>query len=95
MIEEIKGGVRLHLFIQPKSSKNQVVGNHNGELKIKVSAPPVDGEANAELINYLAKLFKVAKRNISLVKGETGRHKVVEITGISKDDAEKLVASAL
>ncbi|WP_413583346.1 DUF167 domain-containing protein [Bdellovibrio sp. HCB288] len=95
MIEEIKGGVRLHLFIQPKSSKNQIIGDHNGELKIKVSAPPVDGEANAELIKYLAKLFKVAKRNISLVKGDTGRHKVVEITGISKGEAEKLISSAL
>ncbi|WP_413576808.1 DUF167 domain-containing protein [Bdellovibrio sp. HCB290] len=95
MIEETKGGVRLHLFIQPKSSKNQIVGPHNGLLKIKISAPPVDGEANAELIEYLAKFFKIAKRNITLVKGDTGRTKTVEINGLSKSDAEALISAAL
>ncbi|WP_413291726.1 DUF167 domain-containing protein [Bdellovibrio sp. HCB185ZH] len=94
MIEEIKGGVRLHLFIQPKSSKNQIVGPHNGMLKIKISAPPVDGEANAELIEYLSKFFKVPKRNITLVKGDTGRQKTVDVEGISLSDAEALVAAA-
>lgn len=94
MIEEIKGGVRLHLFIQPKSSKNQIVGPHNGMLKIKISAPPVDGEANAELIEYLSKFFKVPKRNITLVKGDAGRQKTVDVEGISLSDAEALVAAA-
>ncbi|QDK44031.1 YggU family protein [Bdellovibrio sp. ZAP7] len=94
MIEEIKGGVRLHLFIQPKSSKNQIVGPHNGMLKIKISAPPVDGEANAELIEYLAKFFKVPKRNITLVKGDTGRQKTVDVEGISLSDAQALVTAA-
>ncbi len=95
MIEEIKGGVRLHLFIQPKSSKNQIVGPHNGMLKIKITAPPVDGEANAELIEYLSKFFKVPKRNITLVKGDTGRQKTVDVEGISLSDAQALVTAAL
>ncbi|UYL10170.1 DUF167 family protein [Bdellovibrio sp. SKB1291214] len=94
MIEEIKGGVRLHLFIQPKSSKNQIVGPHNGMLKIKIAAPPVDGEANSELIEYLSKFFKVPKRNIALVKGDTGRQKTVDIEGITLNDAHKLVTAA-
>ncbi|QLY25872.1 DUF167 family protein [Bdellovibrio sp. KM01] len=95
MIEEIKGGVRLHLFIQPKSSKNQIVGPHNGMLKIKISAPPVDGEANTELIEYLAKFFKVPKRNVTLIKGDTGRQKTVDVEGISLSDAKALVTAAL
>ncbi|MFM6928341.1 MAG: DUF167 domain-containing protein [Bdellovibrio sp.] len=89
MIEEIKGGVRLHLFIQPKSSKNEIVGPHNGMLKIKINAPPVDGEANQELIAFLSKFFKIAKREITLVKGETGRQKTVDIAGVDLNTAKE------
>ena len=91
MIEEIKGGVRLHLFVQPKASKNEVVGPHNGEIKIKITSPPVDGEANAGLIEYLSKLFKIPKRDITLIKGETNRHKAVELTGITLEKAQELL----
>ncbi|UOE99993.1 DUF167 domain-containing protein [Bdellovibrio reynosensis] len=90
MIEKIEGGVRLHLFIQPKSSKNEVVGPHNEEIKIKITAPPVDGQANEALIEFLSKLAKVAKRNITLIKGETGRHKVIEIQGLEEPQARAL-----
>ncbi|MBO9667909.1 MAG: YggU family protein [Bdellovibrio sp.] len=88
MIEEIKGGVRLHLFIQPKSSKNEVVGEHNGMLKIKITAPPVDGEANQALIEFLSKLVKLPKRQITLIKGEAGRQKTVEIEGLDLQTAK-------
>lgn len=91
MIEEIQGGVRLHLFIQPKASKNEVVGPHNGEIKIKITSPPVDGEANAGLIEFLSKLFKIPKRDITLVKGETNRHKVVELAGVSMTQAREIL----
>lgn len=91
MIEKIEGGVRLHLFIQPKASKNEVVGPHNGEIKIKITAPPIDGRANEGLIEYLSEHFKTAKRNITLVKGETGRHKVVDIIGIEEPQARALL----
>lgn len=91
MIESIKGGVRLHLFIQPKSSKNEVVGIHNGEIKIKITAPPIDGRANEGLVEYLSDLFDVPKRDIHLVKGETGRHKTVDIAGFELDAARLLL----
>lgn len=91
MIESIKGGVRLHLFIQPKSSKNEIVGPHNGELKIKITAPPIDGQANEGLIEFLSEYFDVAKRNVLLIKGETGRHKVVDVLGVSDEVVRSLV----
>ena len=91
MIESLKGGVRLHLFIQPKSSKNEVVGIHNGEIKIKITAPPIDGRANEGLIEYLSDLFDVPKRDIILVKGETGRHKTVDIAGVALEAARLLL----
>ena len=84
MIEVTKGGVRLHLFIQPKSSKNEVVGLHNGLLKIKITAPPIDGKANEGLIAFLSDYFDIPKRDIVLVRGETGRTKTVELLGLSE-----------
>jgi uncharacterized protein (TIGR00251 family) len=72
-------GVRLRIFLQPKASRDQIVGLHDNELKIAVTAPPVEGQANAHLLKYLAKLFKVPKSSIELEKGELQRHKQIFI----------------
>ena len=69
----------LDLFIQPKASRDQIQGVHGDELKVAITAPPVDGEANSHLIEYLAKQFKVAKGQVQIVRGELGRHKTVTI----------------
>ena len=69
----------LALRIQPKASRDEVCGEHGGAIKIRITAPPVDGKANAHLIKFLAKLFKVPKGRVLLVSGETGRDKVVGI----------------
>ncbi len=86
MIEVTKGGVRLHLFIQPNSSKDEIVGPYNDELKIKLTAPPVDGKANEALIKFLAGVLKMPKKNFTLIRGDAGRHKVVEISGIDEEE---------
>ncbi|KHD88949.1 MAG: hypothetical protein OM95_05635 [Bdellovibrio sp. ArHS] len=91
MLETIEGGVRLHLFIQPKASKNEVVGPHNGELKIKITAPPVDGKANETLIEFLSDYFDIPKRRVLLVKGDTGRHKTVDLLGVDAPTARELL----
>ncbi|UXI01702.1 DUF167 family protein YggU [Photobacterium sp. TY1-4] len=69
----------LRLYIQPKASRDQLVGLHGDELKVAITAPPVDGKANAHLTKYLAKQFKVAKGQVAIEKGELGRHKQVRI----------------
>lgn len=74
MIENPQG-IRLRIFLQPKASRDQLVGLHDNELKIAITAPPVDGAANAHLLKYLSKLFKVPKSTIILEKGELQRHK--------------------
>lgn len=72
-------GLVLRLYIQPKASRDSIVGLHGDELKVAITAPPVDGQANAHLIKYLAKQFRVAKSQVILEKGELGRHKQVKI----------------
>lgn len=69
----------LRLVIQPKSSRDSLVGLHGDELKVAITAPPVDGQANTHLVKFLAKQFKVAKSQVSIEKGELGRHKQVRI----------------
>jgi uncharacterized protein len=70
----------LRLVIQPKASRDSLVGLHGDELKVAITAPPVDGQANTHLVKFLAKQFKVAKSQVSIEKGELGRHKQVHIT---------------
>jgi len=69
----------LRLYIQPKASRDTIVGIHGDELKIAITAPPVDGKANAHLAKFLAKQCKVAKGLIEIEKGELGRHKQIRI----------------
>lgn len=70
----------LRLYIQPKASRDAVVGLHGDEIKIAMTAPPIDGKANEHLRKFLAKQFKVAKSLILIEKGELGRHKQVRIS---------------
>lgn len=84
-VTETKEGVRLEIKVQPRSSRNQIAGVQDGILKIKLTAPPVDGEANLALIEYLSSLLGVPKRSINLIKGEISRNKLVEINGIKRE----------
>jgi len=70
----------LTLRIQPRASRDEVVGAHGDALKVRITAPPVDGKANSHLCSYLAHLFKVPKSQVSLLSGESGRDKRVSIT---------------
>ncbi|EIJ71914.1 DUF167 family protein YggU [Pasteurella bettyae] len=78
-LQKTEQGLRLKIFLQPKASKDQIIGIHDEELKVSITAPPVDGAANAHLLKYLSKLFKVPKSSIVLEKGELNRHKQVFI----------------
>jgi uncharacterized protein (TIGR00251 family) len=84
--------VRISLRIQPDAPKNGVAGVVNGVWKVRVAAPPVEGKANRELIEYLSEVLDIPKSNIAIVKGETGRNKVVLISGITKEEVEKRLA---
>jgi len=69
----------LHCYAQPKSSKDELIGIHDNQLKVKITAPPVDGKANAHLCKFLSKEFGVAKSKVTVTKGLTGRQKTILI----------------
>jgi uncharacterized protein len=82
--------VRIHVRVIPRSSKNSIEWEGGG-LKVHLTAPPVDGAANTALVALLAQYLAVPKRDIQIVRGTTGRSKIVEIAGISAETIEKKI----
>ena len=76
-IRECPEGLRLKVFILPRSSKNMVVGVYKDALKIKLTAPPVDGAANRMCIKFISKYFHVSKSSLEIISGSTSRTKTV------------------
>ena len=81
-MDNVEIAVRAHL----KAAKNEVTGITDGVWQVRVSAPPVKGKANKELIDFLSKLLDVGKSRISIIMGHTSRNKVLAIDGLSQED---------
>lgn len=69
----------IDLRVQPRASRDEFVEPMGDRLKVRITAPPVDGKANAHLIKFLAKAFGVPRSSVKIVRGETGREKTVAI----------------
>ena len=79
---------------QPRSSRTEIVDFSSERCKIKVKAPPVDGEANAALCAFLAKLVRIPKSRVKLVQGQRGRLKTFLLQGVAVSDLERILAAA-
>jgi uncharacterized protein (TIGR00251 family) len=93
MIEysEQDGKLTFKVQVVPRASRSEIVGEHNGALRIRIAAPPVDGAANEELIRTLARALAVRKNAIEITLGQTARTKQVRVTGASPRDLEELL----
>jgi uncharacterized protein (TIGR00251 family) len=76
-------GTYIAIKVQPRASKNEIGPTFGDELKIKVTAPPVDAAANQALLELIAETLDCAKSKVQLAKGQTSRHKVVFVAGLS------------
>ncbi|WP_392537742.1 DUF167 domain-containing protein [Legionella sp. 227] len=74
-------GLTLHLYVQPGAKKTEIVGIHEGALKIRLNTPPIEGRANKALLQFVAQLFKVPVRQVTLKRGDKSRHKTVLVKG--------------
>ena len=81
-LKDVQGGVEISVKVQPRASRSKVVGELGAELKVQLAAPPVDGEANEELVALFAKLFRVPRRQVELVSGATSRSKRLRVGGL-------------
>jgi uncharacterized protein (TIGR00251 family) len=81
---------RISVYVQPRASKTIIAGMHDGCVKIRLAAPPVDGAANAALVAFVAEQLRIAKSRVRVVTGLSSRRKVVEVDGVT---AEQLLAA--
>lgn len=85
-VKSVPTGVELLVLVQPRASRTKVLGEHDGRLKIALAAPPVDGEANAALIEFLADELEVRKADVELLDGDTNRRKRLAIRGVTESE---------
>jgi uncharacterized protein (TIGR00251 family) len=74
-------GVTFAVRIVPRASRSEIVGEHDGALRIRIAAPPVEGAANRELTRLLAKQFKVPQTSVEIISGTSSKHKTIRIEG--------------
>jgi len=81
----------LHILVQPRASRSEIVGPHGDMLKIRLAAPPVDGAANEELVRFLAKELGVPQRAIEIVAGLSSRRKTIRVAGVTQERFDAVV----
>jgi uncharacterized protein (TIGR00251 family) len=86
-----KNAYAIALYCQPGAKKTEVCGEHDGRLKIRLSAPPVEGKANDALIAWLSKTLKVKQSAIVLIAGDLSRLKRVLVTGVTSESILNLL----
>jgi uncharacterized protein (TIGR00251 family) len=79
----VSGGCLIRLHIQPRASRTEIVGLHGDALKLRIAAPPVDGEANEAVIRFLAEKLGVPRSAVTLERGASSRAKTVRVVGIA------------
>jgi uncharacterized protein (TIGR00251 family) len=89
-LKEHAGRITFDVLVQPRASRARLGPVHDGRLKVSVTAPPVDGEANAAVIEIIAKALGVAKGAVEVVAGASSRRKTLRVTGVTRAAVEAL-----
>lgn len=89
------GKLTFKVKVSPRASRSEIVGEHDGVLRVRLSAPPVDGAANQELVLMLAKAFRVSRGAVEITVGPGSRLKHVSVTGVTPDLVGTLTQLAL
>ena len=91
-ITEAGGGVTFAVRVVPRASKNEIMGVHGDALKVRLTAPPVEGRANEALVAFLAQRLGVRKRQVEIVAGVASRRKMIRVIGlVAQEVGERLL----
>jgi uncharacterized protein (TIGR00251 family) len=82
--------VRFSVRVQPRASRSEIAGLQGVSLKVRVTAPPVEGLANEALIDFLSEALEISRRKVCIVSGHSSRTKVVEISGVDLASVQRL-----
>ncbi len=89
-VREIKSGVRFAVRVQPRASRSEITGEWEGALRVRLMAPPVDDRANEELVRLLAARLNAPLAAVKIVRGQSGRSKLVEVQGVTPEQVRGL-----
>jgi uncharacterized protein len=90
------GGFILHIRVTPGAKKNEIIRlDDNHVIHLKIKAPPVEGKANQEVLNYLHDLFSIRISQLELIRGEKSREKQIKVDGITETDANTILLKHL
>jgi uncharacterized protein (TIGR00251 family) len=89
LIRRTPDGLQIRLHVQPRAKRCEISGVHNGALKIKVTAPPVDNAANRAVIEYLADRLGIPKSKLAILSGARSREKNLRVHGMSPEEFQK------
>lgn len=84
-VKELPDGVTVKVKVQPRAAKNEIYGIMEDALRVRLTSPPVDGEANAACTAFLGHFFRIAKSKVTIINGHTSRTKTIKLIGISKE----------
>jgi uncharacterized protein (TIGR00251 family) len=94
-VRETGSGLEVRLHVLPRAKRCEISGVHNGALKIRVTAPPVDDSANRAVIEFLSALLGISKSSLRILAGSKSRNKILQVQGLSlRDFHERLIGSA-
>lgn len=91
-LRQTVSGAELRILVQPRASRNRCVGLQGDELKIALTAPPVEGAANKACCAFFARLCRIPKSHVTLVSGETSRHKRLLLAGVDAVELDSLLS---
>lgn len=90
-LREAGAAITLTLHVQPGAKRTEVAGVHGDALKIRLAAPPIDGRANAALLDFVAQRLDLARSAVELKSGQTSRRKVLLVAGAPADTVRRLL----
>jgi len=88
-VRETPEGVTIHVKVQPRARRNAIVGQLGDALKVGLTAPPVEGQANDACIEFFAELLRMPRSSITIVSGQSSRNKVIRVAGISGEELRR------
>jgi hypothetical protein len=84
-LTESPGGILFNVYVQPRASRNEFSGVQGDEIKLRLTAPPVEDAANKLCIEFIARFLHVSKSQVAIVSGARSRHKTIKVTDVKSD----------
>jgi uncharacterized protein (TIGR00251 family) len=89
VIQDSPSGATFAVKVHPRARKNAITGEVGDALKLALTAPPVNGKANAACLEFFAKLLNVPRSSVTIASGQTGRKKVIRVAGLSAEEVRR------